>query len=382
MIYKDELGVTGEWYASVRYIDFYGHRHTEKKYGFRSFSEAFRWEAAFHLRRLSWVPETVLFDSLLLRYKAIFQPKYIDGKIGRYFSGVALSRITVEVLEDFWASLIEHRFSKGKKQLSQAACNIIMQQLYVILECAVYCCNQEHRPAEREDVLDFDMDDIEQFSAPVWTREQFISVTEILRGNLPIYLASSLMFWLHIPPADVRGLRVGDFDAESRILTVRVKRSRAVTGETADEGVVEGRTDYITTYVTLPESISNTLSLYIKANQLTEFKALLPISNDILNIRLAFGAEGAGVPYTNHAGLFASGLYSGGHGEATDIPEPPERDMLLERRSSNLYKTADELRILFPPLTGDAYWEKNGHWLQTVMDDCMVELRDLWKEKI
>lgn len=373
MIYKDNLAISGDWYASVRYVDRNGIRHTDKRYGFETERDAFRWEAAFHLRRLS-VPVSVLFDDILDMYCEVFRPRQIEKHVREYFTGVPASRITVEVVEDFWRYLQDYRYAGGLKGLSSYAKNHSLHQFYAIMETAVFCGNQEDKKAEKDLLESYD-NTADALETTVWSREDYKEFSGIIRDEVPIYLASSLIFWTRIQPSDVRRIRVNDYDPGNHVLNVKMKTRKSDTDREAENHTQE----YAVKPVSLPASYAEKLERYIHAMELEPEDYLLPISNDLMNFRLTFGAEAAGLPYIDCSCLYTSGLYSAWHDELTDIPEPPKSDTLVERRSSQVYSTASSLR--------DTVWlgDEKGQRLRKLWMKMMLcslrDLRDIWQSR-
>lgn len=374
MIYEDKKRVYGKWYASVRYIDRNGLRHTDKRYGFETEKDAFRWEAAFHLRRLC-VPENVLFDDILAAYCKVFHPRQIEKHIRTYFSGVPVAKITVEVMEDYWRYLQDYRYAGGAKGLSSYAKNHSLQQLYAILESVVFFGNQE----DKEDKSD------EKFLGPpvvapapsmktvLWTKKDYVEFSSVVRDEVPVYLASALAFWAHIQASDIRCIRVCDYDAGNRVLNVNVKIRKSDLPREADGEAKK----HIVKPVSLPESYAEKLDRYIQLMHLFEEDYLFPVSNDLMNFRLIFGAETMGLPYIDSAGLYASGLCSEYHNELTDVPTPLLTDTLVERRSSSVYTTASILTGMVQ-LGNERSQYFRELWLKMFVC-CLRDLRDIWQ---
>lgn len=219
---------SGRWEVQCWFKDWQGKRHKKHRRGFKTKSEAAKWEREFLLKAKG--SPSMLFSDFVKLYEQDKKPQIklntwltkkhiIETKLVPFFGTKKLNEITSLDIVSWQNWLKEQYKSASNKKLSKTYLRTINNQLSAIINHACRYYRLTDNPLQKSLKIGKAQPSEMQF----WTKDEYLCFSEAIMDKPISWLAFETLYWTGIREGELLALTPSDFDFTK--LTLRINKS-------------------------------------------------------------------------------------------------------------------------------------------------------------
>lgn len=285
----------GTWTVQCWYRNWLNERHKRTKRGFRTKSEAAKWEREF-LLKASGSPEMTFSDFLKvygedvsprLKLNTWMTKKYIiDTKILPYFKDKKLSDIAPADILSWQTALITHE-KKGGGKYSKTYLRTVNNILASVFNHAVRYYGLESNPMHKVGKIGSAKADEMQF----WTKDEYLAFSEEIMDKPTSHAIFEVLYWTGIREGEALALTPSDFDFDKGLLSI-TKSYQRIDGE---DHVTPPKTEKSNRVIAVPDFVCDEVRDYIALEGYEDGERMFPVSKSYLYHEMERGCKASGV---------------------------------------------------------------------------------------
>lgn len=287
---------SGTYEMQAWYKDSLGKRHKKHKRGFKTKTEARKYEAEFLLKR-DGSPKMTFGDFVDL-YEADRKPQFklntwltkrhmIDSKIIPYFGEKQLDSIEPIDILNWQNSLRKMVQPTTGKPYSGTYIRTINNQLSAILNHAVRYYGLRENPMSRVGKIGKSHPPEMQF----WTKEEYLRFSDAVADKPMSFAAFEVLYWTGIREGELLALSPEDLDLDKNLLRIS-KSCQRLQGE---DVITTPKTPKSNRTIATPAFLAEEVAEHIELHGVQPGERLFPVSKSYLANEMQRGSKLAGV---------------------------------------------------------------------------------------
>ena len=260
-VYKDEK--RNSWYVSYRYKDAAEISRKRFKRGFKTKTEAKKWEEMDRKAVVGNLDMT--FEAFYELYKADIKCRIkkttwdnkeyiIESKILPYFGKIKMNKIDARMVRDWQTKIIKEGDGNGEP-LKPSYLATIHAQLSALFNHAVRFYGLTRNPANQAR----SMGHKKTHNMDFWTQDEYKAFIKHMEGKPASYYGFQILYWCGLRIGELLALTPDDFDFENNKLTIS-KNYQRLKGE---DMITSPKTDTSYRTIVMPDFLSEEIEDYI-----------------------------------------------------------------------------------------------------------------------
>lgn len=293
-VYKDAKRNT--WYVSFRYSDSFGNRKRKLKRGFRTKTEANRWELE-EITKLNY-DLNMKFSKLVELYEhdtrhrikeSTWETKkvIIDKKILPYFGDLEVSKIDARTVRH-WQKIIMEKEDENGKKYAESYLATIHSQLSAIFNHAIKFYGLKTNPAYQAG----GMGNKGNKEMDFWTQEEYKKFIETMMNQPYYFYGFEILYWCGLRIGELLALTPADFDFEKKIVSINKSYQRI----NKKDVITEPKTIKSIRTIIMPDFLSDEIEDFIEMHYgIQPNQRIFPLTKRHFELQIKNGSKAAGV---------------------------------------------------------------------------------------
>lgn len=287
---------SGYYESQIWYRDFDGTRRKKHKRGFRTKTEAKRWEKAFLLK--SEGSPSMLFKDFATVYETDIKPSLklntfltkrhiLQTKLIPFFGEMKLDEITPADVMRWQGALRSATRSTTKMPYSATYVRTIENQLSAIFNHACRFYGLQANPLRQAGRVGKSHSGEMKF----WTQDEYLLFSNSIMDKPQSYLAFEILYWTGCREGELLALTPEDFDFERRLLSI----SRSFQRLQGNDVITPPKTPKSNRVITIPVFLADEVREYIEMFGIGKDERIFNISKSYLYHEMGRGCRASGV---------------------------------------------------------------------------------------
>lgn len=287
---------SGTYTVQCWYRNWVGERHKKTKRGFRTKSEAAKWERNF-LLAASGSPNMTFRDYYVL-YRDDRRPQLkestwrskcyiIEDKLLPFFGDKQLDEITPTDVMRWQTELLNHEDPKTGKRFSSTYLRTVSNQLSAMFNHAVRYYNLRENPMKKVERMGSSKPPEMLF----WTQDEYLKFADEVMDKPVSAAIFDLLYWCGIREGEALALTPADFDFDKEQLSITKSYQRIGSKDV----VTSPKTPKSVRVIALPDFLAKEISDYIRFEGIAPDERLFKVTKHYLKHEMLRGSSAAHV---------------------------------------------------------------------------------------